>query len=119
MHLPELIRDQQQHYLHSHRSARNVRLHLMTVPLFQVGSLTLLFSAWLGWQAAIAGITACIAALAVQGRGHRDEAVSPEPFTGPWNFIVRLLAEQWLAFPRFVLAGGWRVAFKSTCSHSQ
>ncbi|MDI4632751.1 terminase [Pelomonas sp. V22] len=117
MQMPALIRYQQQHYPRFHRSARNVRLHLLTVPLFQLGSLALLFSPWLGGLvAAAAGIGACMAALAAQGRGHRDEAVPPEPFTGPWNFVARMLAEQWLAFPRFALAGGWRVAFESNPS---
>lgn len=117
MQMPALLRYQQQHYPRFHRSVRNVRLHLLTVPLFQLGSLALLFSPWLGWLVAVAGIAACMVALAAQGWGHREEAVPPEPFSGPWNFLARLLAEQWLAFPRFVLAGGWRVAFASSSSH--
>lgn len=117
MQAPELIRHQQQHYPRFHRSARNVRLHLLTVPVFQAGSLALLLSPWLGWVAAVAGLAACMLALAAQGKGHREEPVPPEPFSGPLNFIARLLAEQWLAFPRFVLAGGWRVAFESPASH--
>ena len=45
--------------------------------------------------------------LAVQGRGHRLEAEAPAPFAGPGDFIARLVAEQWITFPRFVLSGGW------------
>ena len=50
--------------------------------------------------------------LALQGKGHKLERVPPEPFTGPANAIARLLLEQWVTFPRFVLSGGWRRALK-------
>ena len=43
----------------------------------------------------------------MQGRGHKLEPMPPAPFTGPWNFIGRLIFEQWITFPRFVLSGGW------------
>ena len=53
-----------------------------------------------------------VLSLALQGRGHRWEPVPPEPFTGPMNAVARLLCEQWITFPRFVLSGGWRDALR-------
>jgi hypothetical protein len=53
-----------------------------------------------------------VVSLALQGRGHRQEQVPPEPFTSPANAISRLLLEQWVTFPRFVLSGGWLRALR-------
>jgi hypothetical protein len=65
---------------------------------------------WLG----LAGLLTMGLAMAVQGRGHGMEAVAPVPFTGPLDFVTRIMAEQWVTFPRFVLSGGfgraWRAA---------
>jgi hypothetical protein len=41
------------------------------------------------------------------------EPVPPEPFTGAGNAVARLLLEQWITFPRFVVSGGWHRALKS------
>jgi hypothetical protein len=72
-------------------------------------SVVLVLGAWmlsLAWLvAAAAGMALSIG---IQGRGHRLEPVPPEPFAGPVNFLGRLLFEQWVTFPRFVLSGAWR-----------
>lgn len=46
-------------------------------------------------------------AFAVQGLGHKTEPVPPVPFSGPANVVGRVLVEQWVTFPRFVLSGKW------------
>ena len=57
---------------------------------------------------ALTGAALCfLVALILQGRGQRLEATAPEPFKGGLDFILRLFAEQWITFPRFVLKGGW------------
>ena len=48
-----------------------------------------------------------VAAVVIQGRGHRREHETPTPFAGPIDFVSRFFAEQWVTFPRFVLSGGW------------
>jgi hypothetical protein len=53
-------------------------------------------------------------AMAFQGRGHKQEQVPPEPFTGPANALSRIFLEQWVTFPRFVLSGGWRRALRES-----
>jgi hypothetical protein len=47
------------------------------------------------------------ASLALQGRGHRGETVPPVPFSSAGNALARILLEQWISFPRFVLTGAW------------
>ena len=78
-----------------------------------LGTLALVFVwrwPWLG----LAGLVTMVLVMAVQGRGHRIEEVAPVSFTGPVDVVTRILAEQWVTFPRFVLSGGfgraWRAA---------
>lgn len=44
-----------------------------------------------------------VASMAAQGRGHRLEAVPLEHFTGGTNALARIVLEQWVTFPRFIL----------------
>jgi phage terminase small subunit len=48
-----------------------------------------------------------VASLALQGRGHKLEASQPEPFSDRKDAIGRLLVEQFITFPRFLLSGRW------------
>jgi len=108
MGIGELSRWQWDGYPQYHRSRPNLLIHIVAVPLFLLGTVALLaaimqLSLWLLIVAA-----GCVgASLALQGRGHRLEPVPPEPFSGPVNFVSRLLLEQWVTFPRFVFAGSW------------
>jgi hypothetical protein len=54
-----------------------------------------------------------IVSVALQGRGHRQEPMPPEPFTSMGNAISRIFLEQWVTFPRFVLSGAWMRAWRS------
>jgi hypothetical protein len=101
-------------YRDGHADRRNLALHVASVPFFLLGScavvLAPLLSAWL----ALAGLGAMVGAVAVQGRGHRLEAIKPVPFRSPFDAVARLFVEQWITFPRFVLRGdlarAWRAA---------
>jgi hypothetical protein len=57
-----------------------------------------------GWLA-LGGVLAMLGAMAAQGRGHRFEQSPPAPFRGPMDVVARILAEQWITFPRYVLTG--------------
>ncbi len=113
MNTSSLLRAQWQGYTRHHQSRPNLLLHALFVPLFLAGNLALLFALierrWLLalGTAAITGL-----ALAIQGRGHRKEPVPPEPFTGAFNALSRILLEQWVTFPRFVLSGAWMRALR-------
>ena len=101
-------------YAEGHRDRRNLLVHLLTVPVFELGTLGLVAAPFVtGWLAA-AGVAAMAGAMACQGRTHRLEAVPPKPFHGPLDVLARIFAEQWLTFPRFVLSGAfgraWRAA---------
>ena len=98
-------------YPDGHTDRRNLLIHIVTVPLFEAGFLTLLFAVFNPWLA-LGGGAAMIAALVLQGRGHRLEPVRPVPFDGPLDFVTRFFAEQCLTFPRFVLSGAFAKAWR-------
>ncbi len=108
MNIPELLEWQWQGYPTYHRHRTNLLLHIVAVPLFMLASVMIVVAAFRFSLALLAaGIVGLVLSVAIQGRGHALEAAPPEPFAGPANFIGRLLAEQWVTFPRFVLCGGW------------
>ena len=105
---PHLLAWQWSDYPAKHRSRVNLLLHIAAVPAFQLGSLLVVWGI-LGYALAVAAVGAVFVAVSVvlQGRGHRMEAEAPTPFSGAADFVARLIAEQWITFPRFVLSGGW------------
>lgn len=114
MTIRELIDWQQQGYARNHQSRPNLLLHIILVPLFMLGNVALLAGLlWLFWPLAISGLVASVLAIALQGVGHKGEAVAPEPFSSVANAISRIFLEQWVTFPRFVLTGGWLHALRS------
>ena len=104
-------------YSAAHRDRRNLVAHAATVPFFMTGTLGVVLSPAAGPWLAVLGAAAMLGAMAVQGRTHRLEGTPPPPFRGPGDAALRILAEQWITFPRFVLAGGfaraWREAARS------
>ena len=104
----ELLRWQWQGYAGYHRNRFNLVLHIVVVPMFWLGTIWLIMGVVSGSLAAlITGAVYLFVSLLVQGKGHKLELTPPAPFTSPWNFIGRLLFEQFITFPRFVLSGGW------------
>jgi hypothetical protein len=100
-------------YAAKHRTRANLRIHMLAVPLFQAGTVLLVYGAVAVSGAAAALAVLCMAAsLALEGRGHRLEPETPTPFDGPGDFVARYVAEQWITFPRFVLSGAWYRALR-------
>ena len=112
MTVGELLRWQREGYRRYHRSRPNLLIHVVAVPVFLLGSVGLLASfVMFSWKLGVASLVGMVASMAAQGRGHRLESVPPEPFTGPANAFARIVLEQWVTFPRFVLSGAWSRAF--------
>jgi hypothetical protein len=109
-----LLRWQWEGYARFHADRTNLLLHIVLVPLFWVGAGLLV--AGLGGLAlvpALAGVGTMGFSIAVQGRGHRREANPSIPFAGPGQAIARILLEQFVNFPRYVLTGGWLRALRT------
>jgi hypothetical protein len=115
MGISALLRWQWEGYSRYHASRANLLLHLIVVPVFIAGSIGLIAALLRGSLVfAALALAAMITSIALQGRGHRVEAQPPEPFTGPANAVLRIVFEQWITFPRFVLSGGWLRAGRAT-----
>jgi hypothetical protein len=114
MNASQLLKWQWNGYPRYHGSRVNLLLHIVLVPAFILANLTavvaLVERAWL--VAALASAAMALS-VALQGRGHRREKVSPEPFTSPGNALARIFGEQWITFPRFVSSGGWSHAMRA------
>jgi uncharacterized membrane protein YGL010W len=95
-------------YSAKHRDRGNLLLHIVVVPLFQLGTLALIYGAVAGrFGVAALGVAAMVVSIVMQGRGHRRERETPTAFSGTDDVVTRLLVEQWVTFPRFVLSGQW------------
>ena len=113
MSISSLLTWQWQGYPRYHRSRANLLVHIIVVPVFLLGSVTLLLAIVRGsWLAAGLAAMAMLASVALQGAGHGREAVPPEPFKGPLDAVSRIVCEQWVTFPRFVVSGGWLQAWR-------
>src|SRR3989304_790898 len=111
---PRLLEWQWSDYSAKHRNRANLLVHIVAVPLFQIGTVILAYAAIRVSAAAGALAAACmVAALLAQGRGHRLERETPPPFDGAAASASRFVAEQWVTFPRFVLSGAWHRNFTS------
>ena len=104
----DLLRWQWDGYARYHRSRENLLIHIVAVPLFLSGTVGVVVALFQRSSVvAVISAVVMVIAIALQGRGHKLEAVPPEPFTGPANAVSRIFLEQWVTFPRFVLSGGW------------
>ncbi|MFN0124795.1 MAG: Mpo1-like protein [Blastocatellia bacterium] len=108
MSIDKFLQWQWSGYHAAHRNRTNLLLHIVAVPLFMTATLLAVYGlVGLSLPAIAAAVPCFLVSLILQGRGHKLEATAPEPFRGSLNFIVRIFAEQWITFPRFVLTGGW------------
>ncbi|MDB5980969.1 MAG: hypothetical protein JWQ69_1984 [Pseudomonas sp.] len=111
--LPNLHTWQWRGYAANHQHPTNLVLHVIAVPLFIIAALLILDGLLeLSFSSIAIGVIGLIAAMAFQRHGHSLEAQSPEPFSDRNDAIKRLLVEQFVTFPRFVLSGGWWRAWK-------
>lgn len=113
MNIRELLQWQWEGYAKYHQSRTNLLIHIVAVPLFLIGTIALVASLFqLSLMLLAIAVGGIVVAVALQGRGHRLEALPPEPFSGPLNFASRLFFEQWVTFPRFVISGAWGAALR-------
>ena len=113
MGIIQLLQWQRDGYPKYHQSRTNLLIHIVAVPLFLIGTIILVPAIVQGSLGSLLLAVGCIVvSIALQGRGHRLEAVPPEPFSGPVNFLSRLFLEQWVTFPWFVISGGWVAGFR-------
>lgn len=103
-----LLRWQWEGYPAYHQSRLNLALHIVAVPAFLVGNVLMVLALLQGaWLTALGWLVFSAVAFGLQGVGHKQEPNASIPFSSPANAAARILLEQWVTFPRFVLSGGW------------
>ena len=108
----ELLDWQWSHYPENHRNRTNLLIHIVAVPLFWVGAINFVFPlVFLGLIHALGGAVLMALSLFAQGKGHEMEQNPPLPFASVRDYVRRVLAEQFVTFPRYVLSGGWWRAY--------
>jgi hypothetical protein len=103
-------------YPSAHTTRINLLIHIVAVPVFQIGTIALIGALAMGPLYAVFGLALMAGAMAAQGRGHGLEPQAPARFRGPGDVFARIMAEQWIAFPRFVLSGGFARAWRAAPS---
>jgi hypothetical protein len=104
----ELLDWQWSDYSERHRNRNNLLIHIVAVPLFWLGAINFVFPLlFAGLLYSLSGLVLMALSIFVQGKGHEMEKLPPLAFQGPRDFLRRLLAEQFVTFPRFVFSGGW------------
>ncbi|KAF1030529.1 MAG: hypothetical protein GAK37_01286 [Pseudomonas sp.] len=110
---PNLPAWQWRTYPQHHQHPANLALHMIAVPLFIVGFLLIASGVFsLSLISFAIGVVGIVAGLALQRQGHRLEARASEPFSDTQDAIQRLVLEQFVTFPRFVLSGAWLKAWR-------
>jgi uncharacterized membrane protein YGL010W len=101
-------------YPQFHRDRANLAIHLVAVPSF-IASAVLLAACLATMHWVVAGVSVLTLAVAffVQGIGHGREVTPAIPFADLTDAVTRILAEQFITFPRFVIRGAWRAAFRN------
>lgn len=113
----ELLEWQWYGYNQFHQSRTNLFIHIVAVPLFVLCTLaSLIFLLQLNWLVAIANIVIAMLAMAIQGFGHSKEMNPANAFSSTGQASVRILSEQFITFPRFVITGGWYRAVRASAS---
>ncbi|MFT3712454.1 MAG: terminase [Archangium sp.] len=101
-------------YPEFHASRTNLIIHVLTVPLFQWGTLLVLFGWVWGFVTPLVGLFSMAIAVIAQGRGHGIEKNPPIPFASRGEGVARIFLEQWVNFPRFVVTGGFGKAWRGS-----
>src|SRR5262249_33100545 len=106
-----LLRWQWENYPHAHRDRTNLLIHAVSAPLCALSFWSAVAAFGLG-HAALGGVALVVMVICVaaQAKGHRLEAEDPAPFRSPLDVVARLLVEQLITFPRFVLSGRFESA---------
>ena len=106
MNLIDIARSQWNDYETFHQDRVSIWLHLFSVPLFWFGLLAIASTPWHeSWFIALLGVAIWPIVFAVQGKGHKREVNPAKPFTSFGNAMARLVVEQLVTFPRYVLSG--------------
>ncbi len=98
-----------------HSSRLNLIIHVFAVPTFIIGIVGLIYSLVnLRIIEIVSFVLMMAVSLLVQSYGHSREKVRSAPFAGPMDALSRILIEQFINFPRFLMTGKWYAALRTS-----
>lgn len=104
MSISDILHKQWADYPRVHATRANFVVHLLTAPVFMGGTVAFFWGfCAVSVTLSVAGLLAMIGAVAAQAWGHKKEGQPPAPFTSRTNAFARIILEQWVTFPRYVL----------------
>jgi len=114
MNIKNILTWQWNGYNKYHKSRLNLWIHIVAVPLFIFGTLSLV-SSIISFNvfSSIYSVILMLMSIGVQGFGHNKEELPAEPFTGTKNAFLRIFLEQLYTFPKFVISGKWYFALRN------
>ena len=113
MKTTELIQWQWKDYHTFHQSKTNLIIHIVTMPIFVLALLCVIyFAVQLQWMASAISFIVMLIAFGAQGYGHSLEANPSIPFANAKQAVQRIFLEQVINFPRYVINGGFIKALK-------
>lgn len=114
MNLRETIGWQWKGYAKYHQNKGNLLVHVFAVPLIWFSVVMFVYGILkFSLVAVFLGFIAIFVSLILQNIGHKREQNPAVPFENKTDFLKRLLCEQFVTFPRFILTGGWSRNFKN------
>ena len=91
-----------------HADRRNLIIHWLAGPLFDVAFVVVLLAAAQGRTViAAVSIRLAVGAIDLQGLRHSKEAQRPQPCAASWNYLNRWFSEQDARFPAIVMTRRW------------
>lgn len=98
-----------------HSSRINLIIHVIAVPTFILGFILFVYGlANLRLLETLGAVLVIVASLGVQSYGHGTERVRSAPFAGPGDALTRILLEQLINYPRFLLTGKWYATLRGS-----
>ncbi|WP_045859105.1 hypothetical protein [Teredinibacter purpureus] len=114
MNISDILEWQWNGYSKYHNSHINLWVHIFTVPVFILGTFTLLISVFnFNVFSLFFSVIIMTTSIGIQGFGHSKEKLPAESFTGAKDALIRIFLEQLYTFPKFVISGKWYLALRN------
>ena len=110
MNLRFYIKDEEmKFYQRLHQNKANLLIHIVGVPVFIIGNISLLIAIVnLNILSIVLSFLAIITSLGAQDRGHKFEKVAFEPFKNLLDFFKTIYLDQFIVFPIFFFSKYFR-----------
>jgi hypothetical protein len=98
-----------------HSSRKNLIIHVFAAPIFIIGIVGFTYGLLnLQLIETVGSVLIMAISLGMQSYGHSNESVRSDSFASPLDAITRILIEQLINSPRFIMSGKWYAALRNS-----